>query len=192
MSNFKLIKWNSAANAAICLILGLSLLIFPIESLNIGGYLIASILMLFGLSYVIKVIKNKGIETNGDIIYLIISIAFIAISITIFVDPTWMIRLINIVVGIVLIIGSSMNLFDLLKYTKDRTTSWWIYLSIVSLVLICGIVIIINPLFLAKIITRLEGASLIISTIITILLTKKTNINFSIENSNEIKDIVVK
>ena len=187
MSTFKSIKWNSTVNAVICLILGLCLLLFPIESLSIGGYLIASILMISGLAYIIKIIKNKGVETNGDIIYLIFSIAFIIISISIFIDSTWIIRLINIVVGIVLIISSLMNLLDLLKYKKDRTTSWWIYLVLVILVLILGIVIIINPLFLASIITRLEGAFLIINTIITILLARRVKNYLLVEKSNLVK-----
>lgn len=187
MSRFKSIKWNSTVNAVICLILGLCLLLFPIESLSIGGYLIASILMISGIAYIIKVISNKGVETNGDIIYLIFSIAFIIISISIFIDPTWIIRLINIVVGIVLIISSLMNLLDLSRYKKDRTTSWWVYLVLVFLVLILGIVIIINPLFLAKIITRLEGAFLIINTIITILLARKVKTYMLVEKSDLVK-----
>jgi len=184
MSKFKLVKWNSALNAVICLILGLCLLLFPIESLSIGGYLIASILMLSGVTYIIKIINNKGIETNGDIIYLLISIAFIIISISIFIDPTWIIRLINIVVGIVLIISSIMNALDLLKYTKDRTTTWWIYMVLVILVFILGLVTIINPEFLAKIIIRLEGAFLIINTLITILLARRVKKYLLIEQNN--------
>ena len=187
MNNFKTIKWNSTVNAVIFLLLGLLLLIYPIESLNIGGYLIASILMLGGLGYLIRIIQNKGIETNGDVIYLLISIASIGLSIFIFINPTWIIRMINILVGIILIISSSMNFLNLLKYTKNRTTSWWIYFSVVSLVFILGILIFINPLFLAKIITRLEGAFLIIDTIITLLLTKKVNKYLLIENKNIIK-----
>ena len=181
MASFKLVKWNSTVNAVICLILGLCLLLFPIESLSIGGYLIASVLMLSGIAFIVRVIKNKGIETNGDIIYLILSIAFIIISISIFVDPTWIIRLINIVVGIVLIISSAMNLLDLTKYKKDRTTSWWIYFVLVMLVFILGIVVIINPLFLAKIITRLEGAFLIVNTLITILLARRVKTYMLVE-----------
>ena len=184
MSSFKLVRWNSTVNAVICLTLGLCLLLFPIESLSIGGYLIASVLMISGIAFIVKVIQNKGIETNGDIIYLILSIAFVIISISIFIDPTWIIRLINIVVGIVLIISSSMNMLDLSKYKKDRTTSWWIYLSLVILVFILGIVIIINPLFLANIITRLEGAFLIINTLITILLAKRVKKYLLVEKSN--------
>ena len=184
MKKFKLVRWNSTVNAVICLILGLCLLIFPKTSLEIGGYLIASILMLSGLAYIIKVIQNKGIETNGDIIYLILSIAFIIVSISIFIDPTWIIRLINTVVGIVLIISSIMNLLNLLNYKKDRTTTWWIYLILVLLVFILGIIIIINPLFLAKVITRLEGAFLIVNTLITLLLARRVNKYLLVEKTN--------
>ena len=170
MSNFKLIKWNSAINAVVFLLLGLLLLIFPNESLNIGGYLIASILMLAGLSFIIRIIKARGIETNGDGINLMLSIGSIALSITIFTDPTWIIRMINIFAGIILIMSSTMNLIELLQYKQDRTTSWKIYIALV--ILIIGIVIIINPLFLAKIIIRIEGIALIINTLTTIFLTK--------------------
>ena len=113
------------------------------------------------------------IETNGDIVYLVISIASIALSITIFIDPTWIIRMINIIVGLLLMITSLMNLINILKYTKNRTASWWMYFSLILLVFFLGIVVIINPLFLANVIVRLEGISLIVGSIITLLLTKK-------------------
>lgn len=182
MEKFKAVKWNSTVNSIIFLLLGLLLLLFPIESLNIGGYLIASILLLLGGGYLIRIIQNKGIETNGDIIYIVISIAFIVLSITIFLDPTWVIRMINIIVGIFLIISSLMNLLSLLKYTKDRTRSWWVFLSLVILIILLGIVVIVDPLFLANILIRLEGATLIINSIITILLTRKVNTSLVVVN----------
>ena len=179
MEKFKAVKWNSTVNSIIFLLLGLLLLLFPIESLNIGGYLIASILLLLGGGYLIRIIQNKGIETNGDIIYIVISIAFIVLSITIFLDPTWVIRMINIIVGIFLIISSLMNLLSLLKY---RTRSWWVFLSLVILIILLGIVVIVDPLFLANILIRLEGATLIINSIITILLTRKVNTSLVVVN----------
>ena len=151
MTNFKLVKWNSAVNGIVFLILGILLLMFPEESLNIGGYLIASILLLAGLSYIIRIIKIKGIETNQYGINLILSIASIALSITIFTDPTWIIRMINIFVGIILIMFSIMNFLILMQYKTNRTTTWYIYTCLVLLILILGIVVIINPLFLTKV-----------------------------------------
>ncbi len=110
MESIKNVKWNSGINSIVFILLGLLLLIFPKESLSIGGYLIANILMLAGLGNIIGVIKNKGIETNGEGINLILSIAAITLSITIFTDPTWIIRMINVFVGIILILSSLMNL----------------------------------------------------------------------------------
>ena len=184
MKEYKLLKWNSSINSFIFLSLGLLLLFFPVESLSIAGYLIASILMLSSIAYFIKIYKNKGIQTNGDIIYLIISIAFVALSISIFIDPTWIIRVINILVGLILIISSITNIIQLLKYKKDRTATWWIYLSLSILILSLGIIVIVNPIILAKFLTRLEGISLIIDTIITLLLTRRINKLLMIKETN--------
>ena len=184
MNNYKLMKWNSGVNVFIFLLLGLLLLIFPIESLSIGSYLIASILMLGGIGHLIRIYKNKGIETNQDIMYLLFSIVSIGVSISIFIDPTWIIRAINIVVGIILIVSAFMNLSGLLNYTKNRTTSWWLFFSLLIIVFILGILIIVNPLWLASIITRLEGATLVINALITIVLTKKTEKLLQIKEDN--------
>ena len=174
MKEFKLVKWNSAVNAVVFLILGILLLLYPTQSLNIGGYLIASILMLAGVSFILRMIKNKGIETNGEAMNLVLSIGSIALSITIFTDPTWIIRMINVFVGIILILSSLMNILELLKYKENKTTSWHLYMSVSAIILIIGIIVIVNPLFLANIIIRIEGISLIINTLHTILVTKKT------------------
>ena len=172
---YNMLNWNSNVNAFVFLLLGLLLLIFPIESISIFGYLIASILMLMGISNSIKTYNNRNDLKNKDILYLIISIAAIGLSITIFIDPTWIIRMINILVGIILLITSFINLNNLLKYKDSRTTSWWIYISITGLIILLAILILIDPNWLAKIIIRLAGAALILDTLITILLTRKNN-----------------
>ena len=184
MNSFKLIKWNSNINSICFLLLGILLLFFPEESLSIGGYLIASILLLAGLSIVARTIKNKGIETNGDGINLMLSIAAIVLSITIFTDATWIIRMINIFVGIIILMTSIMNLLDLLKFTKNRTTSWWIYFILVMLIIVIGIIVIINPIFLANIITRTVGCALIINTVITLFLNRKVKNYLMIQEKN--------
>jgi len=186
MLQFKQIKWNSTLNLIVLLIVGILLLLFPIESLNIACYLIASILMLTGISYALRIIKKKTIENNGDLITIILSIISIVISITIFVDPTWIIRIINVIIGILLIIYSSINIANLLKFKKYRTVSWWITLSFILIILILGILVIINPEFLAKIIIRLEGITLIINTLITMILSYKINKLLELPNKKKV------
>ncbi len=185
---YRMLNWNSNVNAFIYLLLGLLLLIFPIESVNIFGYLIASILMLGGIGYLIRLYKNKPNLTNGDIIYLIISVASIAISISIFIDPTWIIRVLNVLAGALLIINGTMNLINILKFKDSRTRSWWIYLSFIILIIILGILVIINPLGPIEIVFRIAGALLIIDTIITLILTRKVNKMVKVEDKEIIHE----
>ncbi len=190
MEGFNQIKWNSTINLIVILIVGLLLLIFPIESLNIACYLIASMLMLAGLAYILRIIKNKSLETNGEVLSLVLSISAIAISITIFVNPLWIIKAINSIIGLFLIINSSLNIENLLKFRKNRTTSWWIFLSLIIIILIFGIIVIIDPEFLAKIIVRLEGATLIIDTLITFIISLKVKKLLKLTyNEKEVKEI---
>lgn len=182
------LNWNSNVNAFIYLLLGLLLLIFPIESVNIFGYLIASILMLGGIGYLIRLYKNKPSLTNKDIIYLIISVASIALSISIFIDPTWIIKVINILAGALLIINGTMNLINILKFKSSRTRSWWVYLSFIILIIILGVLVIINPLGPIEIVFRIAGALLIIDTIITLILTKKVNKMVKVEDKEIIHE----
>ena len=173
MSDYILLKWNSFVNIFIFFLLGLLLLIFPEESLNIGGYLIASILLLLALGHIIKIIKNKGIETNSDILYMLLSIAFIALSIYIFLNPLWIIKVINLFVGIILLVTSTMNMMSLLKLKKNRNKLYWIYFSFIILIFLAGLITVIDPTFIAKIIVQIEGASMVINAIITFLVARR-------------------
>ena len=186
MTHFKQIKWNSTFNLIALLIIGLLLLIFPIESLNIACYFIASMLLLAGVTYIFRIIKKKTFETNEDLITVVLSVVAIVISITIYVDPTWIIRVINYIIGLFLIINSVLNILSLLKFKRDRLTSWYVYLVITILVLIFGIVILIDPKFLAKIIIRFEGATLVVNVILTMILTHKVNKLLELENPKKV------
>ena len=68
-----------------------------------------------------------------------------------------------------------MNIASLLKFKKDRTASWWIFLVFIVIIFVLGILVIINPEALAKIVVRLEGATLVFNTLVTLILTYKVN-----------------
>lgn len=154
------------------LLFGLVLLIFPIESISIASKVIASILIIAGLSDIIYFLIDSGIKTKLDTIYFLLSLIAIGIGIYTFVKPTWLITTINIVVGIILIISAIYNLRYLLKYTI-KNYLWWIFTIISVIILVLGVIAIINPIEVASIITRLEGLSLIFDGIMTILIVNK-------------------
>ena len=191
MSDYILLKWNSFVNLFIFFVLGLLFLIFPEESLSIGGYLIASVLLLLAMGRIIKIIKNKGIETNSDILFILLSIAFIVLSIYIFLNPEWIIKVITTFVGIIIVVISIMNMISLLKLKKNRNKLYWIYFSFIILIFLAGLLAIMDPPFIAKIVVQIEGATMIINSIITFLIARRVqkaldSVNKIVENSLDI------
>ena len=103
---------------------------------------------------------------NTDMLYLIISIIVIGISISIFVNPIWLIAAINIVVGIGLILSAISNITNILAI-RTNDSIWWSFAIIPIITLVLGFVIIINPVGMASFMTRIEGISLILDAVST-------------------------
>lgn len=165
MEKFKSFKWNNAIFSIICLVLGLVLVIWPEETLSTGSKIIASIILIGSLGSMGYYIFNKN-KTDADILYLLISIVAIGISISIFVNPTWIIASFNILVGIALVITGISNITKVFTI-KATDGIWWAFGIIPLITLILGFVIMANPMGIANFITRLEGISLIIDAIST-------------------------
>ena len=167
---YKSLLLNKNVHIIASLLIGVLLLAFPEESLNIAGYIITSIVFLVGLFFVLRLFINKSYQSKLDIFYFILGIILIILSISIFLNPTWIITAINVVVGFLLVVNGLSNLINIVK---DKDGVWWIFAAISFLILVLGIVVIINPLGLAKLIVSLEGLSLISDTIITFLITRR-------------------
>lgn len=164
--NFESLKWNKGIVAIVFLILGLILLIWPIEALSIASKLIALVLLIGGIGEIVYFLANKDNRTNTDMLYLIISIIVIGISISIFVNPIWLIATINIVVGIGLILSAISNITNILAI-RTNDSIWWSFAIVPIITLILGFVIIINPVGMASFMTRIEGISLILDAVST-------------------------
>lgn len=169
---YKSLLLNKNVHIIASLLIGVLLLAFPEESLNIAGYIITSIVFLVGLFFVLRLFVNKSYQSKLDIFYFILGLILIILSISIFLNPTWIITAINVVVGFLLVVNGLSNLINIL-YLKDKDGVWWTFAAISFLILVLGIVVIINPLGLAKLIISLEGLSLISDTIITFLITRR-------------------
>lgn len=169
---YKSLLFNKNVYVVSSLLIGILLLAFPLESLNIAGYIITSIVFLVGLAFVLRLFVNKSYQSKLDIFYFILGLIMMIISISIFLNPTWIITAINIVVGFLLIVNGLSNLINIL-YLKIKDAVWWTFAGISLLILILGIVVIINPIEVAKFIVSLEGLSLISDTIITFLITRR-------------------
>ena len=75
-------------------------------------------------------------------------------------------------------------IISVLKFRKDRTVSWWICLSFTIIIIIFGILTLIKPDLITKLITQIAGAALIIDTLITLIVTRKSNKVLLIKEQN--------
>ena len=170
--NVKSSKINHIIYSIVFLIIGLILIIWPNESLNIGAKVIAGIFILGSGIYILRFLTNKEEKFSSDYFFLISSLVLIGISIFVFIDSDWLIKVINIFVGIILIISGISNIGNVVMVRKNDKI-WWAFSILPLLILICGIIIIINPTSLTDLITRIEGISLMIEGITTLVVTHR-------------------
>lgn len=167
----KIFRDKIISNIAL-LLFGLVLVIFPIESISIAAKIIAGILIISGLANIIYFFIDKDIKNRMDTIYFLISLIAIGVGIYTFINPTWLVAVINVFVGVILIISAINNLRYLFKYSI-RNYLWWFFTVVSFVILILGIVAIINPIEVASVITRFEGLSLIFDAIMSLFIMKK-------------------
>ena len=174
MEFFERTKWDRSVLAFVTLIGGIVLLLFPEKSLNIATKIIAFALMVCSIIEIIQFILKKDERFSTDYFYFILSIVAIGISISILANPTWIIAVINIAVGIILVVNGIGNFSSTVKI-KNVDDIWWAFSITPIVTFILGFIIMANPIGVAKIITRLEGISLIADSISTWLIVYRLN-----------------
>lgn len=174
MDFFEKTKWDRSVLAIIYLVLGVVLLLFPEQTLSIATRVIALGIIALAVIDIVLFIAKKEERFSADYFYLILSIVGIGVAISMLVSPTWIIAVINIVVGIVLIVNGIGNLSTTIRIrANDRI--WWAFSIVPIITFVLGFVIMINPVGMASLMTRIEGLSLIADAISTWLIVYRLN-----------------
>lgn len=172
-------KFNQIINEAIgisiiFLLLGIIFLIYPNISIQVVAYLIAFILIGSGI-YLI------GLEFTNRIIFFPMDTLFngiisVILGTIILIYPNIFQTIIPIMLGIYFILDSIFKLKVIMFLRRIDNTSWILTLLLTILSIICGIVLIANPLDSSIAIALFAGIILIvysITGIIDMLLFKK-------------------
>lgn len=174
MDFFEQTKWDRSVLAIIYLVLGIVLVIFPEQTLTIATRIIALGILALAIIDIIMFILKKDERFSADYFYLILSIVGIGLAISMLVNPTWIIAVINIVVGIVLIVNGLGNIGTTIRI-RVNDNIWWAFSIIPLITFILGFVIMANPVGMASFMTRIEGLSLIADAISTWLIVYRLN-----------------
>jgi len=168
--------WPSIISSLVLLALGLLLFFKSAVTLMSISYVIGSILLALGVIAIIRFItKDKDIFNQLNIVYGIISILG---GIFFIKEPEVIGSIMPVVLGIGIIISSSLKIQQALVL-KNLGSRYFIGSLITALLcLICGVLLLFNPFKTAEIITKIIGLFLIIYAVFDILNTfflKKSN-----------------
>ncbi len=184
----KKVIWPSLLSSIFLLLLGL-LLFFKSSATLIGiSYIIGALLIALGVLAILNYIKSsyKDIFVKLNIIYGIVSIVAGIFLITV---PEFIGSIIPVVVGIVVIISSSLKIQQALILQKNSNKYFIPSLTIAIICLVCGVIILFNPFTSAVVITQLIGLIMITYAILdiinTILLKKSGGISVKISSNNK-------
>lgn len=152
---------DDISKTLILALIGLVLLLLPGTLNNIIGFVVGGCLLIFGIIGIIKYIRNKEYKFTSS---LVSGILYSALGIIVIINPSSVISLVTICLGLYLVINGILKTvfsFNL----KKITTRWSGALVMGLLTIILGLLLVINPFGSAVAITKLAGAFLVVVAI---------------------------
>ena len=149
---------DDISKTLILALIGLVLLLLPSTLNNIIGFVVGGCLLIFGIIGIIKYIRIKEYKFTSS---LVSGILYSALGIIVIINPSSVISLVTICLGLYLVINGILKTvfsFNL----KKITTRWGGALVMGILTIILGLLLVINPFGSAVAITKLAGAFLVV------------------------------
>ena len=152
---------DDISKTLILALIGLVLLLLPGTLNNIIGFVVGGCLLIFGIIGIIKYIRNKEYKFTSS---LVSGILYSALGIIVIINPSSVISLVTICLGLYLVINGILKTvfsFNL----KKITTRWGGALVMGLLTIVLGLLLVINTFGSAVAITKLAGAFLVVVAI---------------------------
>lgn len=148
-------------------IIGLLLFIDPAGFVVLVSYLIGILLLIVGISNVLKYSKNRDLAVTKTL--LVIGVVLFIIGLFLILKPTFIGKIVPAVIGVCLIINALEKLMYL-KYLEDKKTESYM-VSLISgiVIMIVGVVLLFNPLSGTLIVTQIIGVIIVIYSVMDII-----------------------
>ena len=160
MKELEKLRKSEIINNIILLVVGIILTIWPDETLNIAVNLVGSVIIIFGIINLIMFFKTRG----NDYLTLFIGILSSIVGIFVIVKSSTVISIMHILLGIAVLADGITNMKTLLDIKTD-SRSWKVLFISSIITTIFGIVLIINPLWIADMIVRIGGIVIILASL---------------------------
>lgn len=154
---FKRVKASMILSALMCLALGVVLLVWPKETIDIFCKVLAAGLIIMGIVDLMSYFMNRAVQAFSGILGLIVML----VGFWVFIKPERVEGIIPIVIGAILTIHAIQDIKLAIETKRNGYEKWWSMLIIASISLIFGVVCIINAIGVVKLAIQVVGVALI-------------------------------
>lgn len=162
--NLKGFQWDGLLTAVMYIAAGTVLLLFPETTAKTICYMIAIVVMAYGLMKVITYLF-KGLEQNIHKNDLVIGLMCFILGLILIFKSKTVISIIPILLGILVLISGFGKLQSSIDVKRMKNGNWQYFLIIALINIGLGLVLIFNPFEAAKTLFRLVGICMLFSGI---------------------------
>lgn len=144
MSFLKKLKTNVVISAALCILLGIVLVVWPDLSMQIVCTAIGAVLLIGGGVRLAAYFTTKDGSVYAQM-NLIMGIVLAVVGVWILLQPGKVLAIIPIIVGIVIALHGINNLQQAAALNKEQYDKWWVALILGLLTVGFGVLLICKP-----------------------------------------------
>lgn len=157
METLKRWKADMIASALVCVVLGVVLLIWPGETIDIFCKVLAIGLIVMGIVNILNYFMNKSIHPFGGVMGTVVAL----VGVWIFVSPERIVSLVPIVIGVVLCIHGIQDMKLAFETKENGYEKWWTMMMIAVISLVFGIICISKAFGMVTLALQFIGIGLI-------------------------------
>ena len=167
---FKRVKADAIMSAVLCIALGVVLIVWPGETINIVCKVLAAGLIILGGVELFSYITNR----NGYMFTGILGLIVLIVGVWIFLKPSSIVSLVPIVIGVILAVHGVQDVKMALESKNGGYDRWWIMLIIAIISIAFGVLCIVNAFGMVKLGMKSVGPALIYDGISDLWVVTKT------------------
>lgn len=162
MNKMKKVLGNFTVLSVFCIVMGIALIIRPDFFTRVVGLVVGGVITAMGAVALLRYfIRTKTDPNNAS--GLISGVILVLAGVFVMVRPDFIPKVIAFVFGAYMLISGITNIQGAFALKKNNSTRWTKALVIAVLTTLAGLMLVINPILLADVTSRLMGVCLLIS-----------------------------
>lgn len=159
---------SSLITSIVLLIIGTLLLFKSNDTIIAISYILGSILFVLGIIAIINFFRESSLNAYNDL-NIVYGIVTIILGVLIISDPTAIATFIPFVVGLSILISSSIKLAYSIELKNDNDEIWKSTLIMSAIGALCGVLILFNPFKTSVMVFKIIGIFIIIYALLDII-----------------------